>query len=75
MIEVNWSRTDLIDESQEVVEHQTKNQKEKIAHSSGVSIDEFNEGRVKVTKVLVDKNGEEQIGKKKGNILHSPFRL
>ncbi|MEK9198840.1 GPR endopeptidase [Ureibacillus sp. 179-F W5.1 NHS] len=69
MIEVNWSRTDLIDESQEVVEHQTKNQKEKIAHSSGVSIDEFNEGRVKVTKVLVDKNGEEQIGKKEGKYI------
>lgn len=69
MTEVNWNRTDLIDEAQEVVEHQTKRQKEKLAESTGVTIDEFNEGRVKVTKVLVDKEGQEQIGKKEGQYI------
>lgn len=74
MIEVNWSRTDLIDESKEVVEHQTRQQKEALHDTSGVSIDEFKENRVKVTKVIVDKRGQEQIGKKKGHILHSLFQ-
>ena len=69
MVEVNWSRTDLIDEAQEVVDHQTKQQKEKLEHSNGVIIDEFNEGRVKVTKVAVDKVGQEQIGKKEGKYI------
>lgn len=69
MIEVNWSRTDLIDESTEVVEHQTKQQKNRLEQSNGVNIDEFNEGRVKVTKVIVDKQGQEQIGKKEGTYI------
>ncbi|HWK24392.1 MAG TPA: GPR endopeptidase [Ureibacillus sp.] len=69
MIEVNWSRTDLIDESTEVVQHQTKQQKNRLKQSSGVSIDEFNEGRVKVTKVIVDEQGQEQIGKKEGTYI------
>ncbi|SOC20776.1 spore protease [Ureibacillus xyleni] len=69
MIEVNWSRTDLIDEAQEVVEHQTKQQKEKLDKSSGVNIEEFNEGRVKITRVEVDQNGQEQIGKKEGKYI------
>ncbi|TSI03302.1 GPR endopeptidase [Lysinibacillus sp. BW-2-10] len=69
MIEVNWSRTDLIDESQEVVEHQTRQQKEKLEESNGVSIEEFKDGRVKVTKVEVDKSGQEQIGKKEGKYI------
>lgn len=74
MIEVNWSRTDLIDESAEVVEHQTKHQKNRLEQTSGVAIDEFTEGRVKVTKVVVDDHGQEQIGKRKGLILHYLFR-
>jgi len=69
VIEVNWSRTDLIDESTEVVQHQTKQQKNRLKQSSGVSIDEFNEGRVKVTKVIVDEQGQEQIGKKEGTYI------
>lgn len=69
MTEVNWSRTDLIDETEEVVAHQTKQQKEKLEDSSGVAIEEFTENRVKVTRVIVDKNGEEQIGKKEGTYI------
>lgn len=69
MVEVNWSRTDLIDEADEVVQHQTKQQKEKLEESSGVQIDEFQENRVKITKVTVDKIGEEKIGKKEGTYI------
>lgn len=69
MVEVNWSRTDLIDEADEVVQHQTKQQKEKLQDSSGVQINEFQENRVKITKVIVDKNGEEKIGKKEGTYI------
>ena len=69
MIEVNWSRTDLIDEAAEVVEHQTKQQKNRLDQTSGVSINEFTEGRVKVTKVEVDETGQEKIGKKEGTYI------
>nr|WP_106780029.1 GPR endopeptidase [Lysinibacillus timonensis] len=65
-IEVNWSRTDLIDETAEVVAHQTKQQKEKLEKTSGVVIEEFKENRVKVTKVTVDEQGQKEIGKKEG---------
>ncbi|MFY3790996.1 GPR endopeptidase [Ureibacillus sp. MALMAid1270] len=68
-IEVNWSRTDLIDEAEEVVEHRTKQQKEKLEDTSGVVIEEFNENRVKVTKVTVDERGQEEIGKKEGTYI------
>ena len=60
----NWQRTDLIDESEEVVVHQTKEQKEKLEQSSGIQIEDRNAGRVKITDVLVDAEGEKQIGKK-----------
>lgn len=66
MTEINWYRTDLIDESDEVVEHQTKNQKEKLKESTGVHIDERTDKRIKITKVNVDKDGEEKINKKAG---------
>ncbi|MGE7666547.1 GPR endopeptidase [Ureibacillus composti] len=69
MAEVNWSRTDLIDEADEVVAHQTKQQKEKLKDSNGVLIEEFKENRVKITKVIVDKQGEEEIGKKEGTYI------
>lgn len=70
----NWYRTDLIDESEEVVVHQTKEQKEKLKQSSGVQIEDRTAGRVKITDVLVDGEGEKQIGKKKANILPFLFR-
>ena len=65
----NWQRTDLIDESEEVVVHQTKEQKEKLEQSSGIQIEDRNAGRVKITDVLVDAEGEKQIGKKEGQYI------
>ncbi|QBK26293.1 GPR endopeptidase [Ureibacillus thermophilus] len=69
MQEINWTRTDLIDETEEVVQHQTKQQKEKLDDSEGVLFEEFNENRVKVTKVTVSKEGSEEIGKKEGQYI------
>lgn len=66
MQEINWYRTDLIDEAEEVVQHQTKQQKEKLDDSEGVIFEEFNEHRVKVTKVTVTDEGSKEIGKKEG---------
>ncbi|MFJ8512685.1 GPR endopeptidase [Lysinibacillus xylanilyticus] len=65
----NWQRTDLIDESEEVVLHQTKEQKDKLKESSGIQIEDRNTGRVKITDVLVNAEGEKQIGKKKGKYI------
>ncbi|UPW82067.1 GPR endopeptidase [Lysinibacillus sp. Ag94] len=65
----NWQRTDLIDESEEVVLHRTKEQKDKLKESSGIQIEEQSAGRVKITDVLVDAEGEKQIGKKKGKYI------
>ncbi|MER1986081.1 MAG: GPR endopeptidase [Solibacillus sp.] len=61
-----WNRTDLIDEAEEVVLHQTTAQKENLQQNNGVTIEEWQENRVKITKVQVTAQGEEQIGKKKG---------
>lgn len=69
MQEINWMRTDLIDEAEEVVQHQTQRQKEKLDDSEGVLFEEFNEKRVKITKVTVDKKGAEEIGKKEGQYI------
>lgn len=65
----NWQRTDLIDESEEVVLHRTKEQKDKLKESSGIQIEDLTAGRVKITDVLVDPEGEKQIGKKKGKYI------
>lgn len=67
----NWQRTDLIDESEEVVVHQTKEQKEKLEQSSGIQIEDRNAGRVKITDVRVDAEGEKQIGQK-GRAVYYP---
>ncbi|MED3661507.1 GPR endopeptidase [Ureibacillus sp. FSL K6-8385] len=69
MQETNWYRTDLIDETEEVVQHQTKQQKEKLDESEGVIFEEYTEKRVKVTKVLVNKEGSKEIGKKEGQYI------
>ncbi|MFC5542085.1 GPR endopeptidase [Ureibacillus suwonensis] len=69
MQEINWTRTDLIDETEEVVQHQTRQQKEQLDDSEGVRFEEFNEKRVKVTKVIVNSEGAEEIGKKEGQYI------
>lgn len=66
MKEITWNRTDLIDEAEEVVIHQTTEQKEKLKNDRGISMEEMQEKRVKVTKVQVDENGAKHIGKKQG---------
>lgn len=65
MRKIEWNRTDLIDESEEVVLHQTREQKEQLRRDKGVHMEESQQKRVKITKVEVNKIGEEQIGKKK----------
>jgi len=69
MQNLNWQRTDLIDESEEVVLHQTKEQKDTLEQSSGIQIEDRTAGRVKITDVVVDSEGEKQIGKKEGQYI------
>lgn len=69
MQNLNWQRTDLIDESEEVVLHQTKEQKDTLEQSSGIQIEDRTAGRVKITDVLVDSEGEKKIGKKEGQYI------
>ena len=69
MKEIYWNRTDLIDETDEVVLHQTTEQKEELEHSRGIKMEESQQNRVKVTKVVVDAKGEAQISKKQGTYI------
>lgn len=69
MEQINWNRTDLIDEAEEVVTFKTEQQKEKVEQKSGVVIEEFREKRVEITKVTVSDVGQEQIGKKAGTYI------
>ena len=69
MRKIEWNRTDLIDESEEVVMHQTIEQKEQLRRDKGVHMEEWQQNRVKITKVQVNKIGEEQIGKKEGTYI------
>lgn len=69
MQNLNWQRTDLIDESEEVVLHQTKEQKDTLKQSSGIQIEDRTAGRVKITDVQVDADGEQQIGKREGKYI------
>ena len=66
MNEIKWNRTDLIDEAEEVVVHRTKEQKDTLKRTSGIYLEESEQGRVRITKVDVDEEGEQRIGKKKG---------
>lgn len=66
MQKLNWQRTDLIDESEEIVLHQTKEQKDTLKETSGIQIEDQAEGRVKITHVRVNDEGEQRIGKKEG---------
>ncbi|MCT6923274.1 GPR endopeptidase [Metasolibacillus sp.] len=69
MEQVNWNRTDLVDEAEEVLTYETQQQKEKTARQSGVVMEELKENRVEITKVIVSQEGEKQIGKKKGTYI------
>ncbi|MBK3493344.1 GPR endopeptidase [Viridibacillus sp. YIM B01967] len=62
----NWYRTDLLDETEEFINHRTKEQREKLHDASGIKVLEEDRQRVKITRVDVNSNGAEEIGKKQG---------
>lgn len=68
-METNWYRTDLIDESEEMVQHRTKQEKEALAESSGIELTEKRQGRVQITEITVDDNGAKAINKKSGTYI------
>ena len=72
---IEWSkydfyRTDLLDESEEMVRHRTESEKNRLKESDGISFGESRLGRVVVTSVTVDAEGEKRIGKKKGYLYY-----
>lgn len=69
MSEYNFYRTDLLDESDEMVRHRTATEKEKLDESKGIIFDEKRAGRVLITEVKVNAEGEERIGKKEGTYI------
>ena len=71
MEKYDFYRTDLLDESEEMVRHRTANEKNRLKESDGVSFGEKRLGRVIVTSVKVDAQGEKKIGKKEGNLYYA----
>lgn len=65
----DFYRTDLLVESEEMVRHQTDAEKEKLEESKGITFKESKEGRILLTEVKVDADGEKRIGKKEGNYI------
>lgn len=63
----DFYRTDLVDESEEMVRHRTASEKDRLKSADGISFEESRVGRVIVTNVVVDDTGAERIGKKKGS--------
>ncbi|WP_313891788.1 GPR endopeptidase [Psychrobacillus sp.] len=64
-----WGRTDLLDESVEMVKHRTKGEKEVLEESTGIKFEESRDGAVLITSIEVDENGEKELGKKKGKYI------
>ncbi|BAQ11503.1 germination protease [Bacillus sp. OxB-1] len=69
MATFDFFRTDLIDESEEMVRHRTASEKNRLEDTRGVEFGESRLGRVVLTTVKVDEEGEERIGKKKGTYI------
>ena len=69
MEKYDFYRTDLLDESEEMVRHRTETEKNRLKESDGVLFGESRLGRVIVTSVNVDAEGEKRIGKKKGTYI------
>lgn len=65
----DFYRTDLLVESEEMVRHQTEQEKEALEESKGIVFNESTIGRVRLTEVIVDEDGERRIGKKKGHYI------
>ena len=66
MQEITWNRTDLIDETAEVVFQSNDRLKENLSDERGIKIEEWQQNRVKITKVEVNAIGEEKVHKKQG---------
>ncbi|WP_301109631.1 GPR endopeptidase [Sporosarcina sp.] len=69
MAEINYYRSDLIDESDEFVRHQGADEEKKLKQMAGISVEEQTIGRIKATTVKVTAEGEEEIGKAKGTYI------
>lgn len=69
MEKFDFYRTDLLDESEEMVRHRTASEKNRLKEEDGISFGESRLGRVVVTSVTVDEEGEKRIGKKKGSYI------
>lgn len=67
MEKTDFYRTDLLVESEEMVRHRTEAEKEKLEESTGIIFNESKSGRIILTEVKVDEDGEKRIGKKQGN--------
>lgn len=66
MEKTDFYRTDLLVESEEMVRHRTEAEKDKLEDSKGIVFNESKSGRIILTEVKVDEDGEERIGKKRG---------
>lgn len=64
-----WGRTDLLDESDEMVKHRTDEEKNTLKNSEGISFKETREGAVLITSIEVNEEGEKKLGKKKGKYI------
>lgn len=64
-----WGRTDLLDESDEMVKHRTGGEKNTLKKSEGITFDENREGAVLITSIEVNEEGEKKLGKKKGKYI------
>ena len=65
----DFYRTDLVDESEEMVRHRTESEKNRLKSEEGIIFEESKAGRVLLTEVTVDETGEKRIGKKKGKYI------
>lgn len=64
-----WGRTDLLDETEEMVRHRSKKDKEVLKDSEGIKFEEDRNGAVLITSIDVSEEGERNIGKKKGKYI------
>lgn len=62
-------RTDLVDEANEVVQHRTEKEKNKLYETPGIQINEERKGRVHITHIETDEAGAKSIGKKQGTYI------
>lgn len=69
MDSMDFYRTDLVVEHEEMVKHASAEEKEVLEEATGVDFQEMREGLFHITKVTIDEEGEERIGKKKGQYI------